>query len=160
MLRWDFVFSLGYLPLHHKQYKQQKNIYIFSYTFQYHSAPFLNLGFTRFVSFAVVEWLFYISWFTSVSIHLFTALVCTSYIYNCFSGFILKYIWIWAMSVHYHLCSRAPCLHSLFIYKFKHNGLKLTLQFQFILFPCTVFLPLSPALSFLQALIIKPILWL
>ena len=49
MLQWDFVFSLGYLPLHHKQLRKIFTFTFFNYTSQFHSAPFLDFGFTRFV---------------------------------------------------------------------------------------------------------------
>ena len=132
MLQWDFVLSLGYFPLHHKEYKQ--NIYIFSYTFQYHSAPFLNLGFTGFVSSVTIEWLFYISWFTSVFIYLFTVLECIT-------------ISVLGLPV-YILCSYMSLSIIAWSSHYNFNSF----------FFCTIFLPLSLVLSFLQALVINPIL--
>ena len=49
MLQWDFFFSLGYLPLHHKKLRKIFTFTFFNYTSQFHSASFLNFGFTGFV---------------------------------------------------------------------------------------------------------------
>ena len=56
MLQWDFVFSLGYLPLHHKQQKINYIIYIhiFNNIFQYHSASLLDFGFNGFCLFLLL----------------------------------------------------------------------------------------------------------
>ena len=90
MLQWDFSFSFGYLPLQHNNVN--KLIITFTFTFSVTHFNFtqlllwildlLDLSFP-----VVVEWLFCILWFTSESIHMFTIIVCTSYIYNCFSRF-------------------------------------------------------------------------
>ena len=51
------MFSSEDLPMHHKKQEINYNIYIhiFNYTFQFHSAPFLDFGFTGFVFSAAVK---------------------------------------------------------------------------------------------------------
>ena len=100
MLQWDFVFSLGYLPLHHKQYKQQKNIYILIYTFQYHSALLLNFGFTGFCLFLLLLincstfslftiiciFLLFTALLNPFAVHLFNS---TNFVYLCQASYFL-----------------------------------------------------------------------
>ena len=119
MLQWDFSFSFGQFPLHHKQYK----IKIFTSSITHLNSTQLLFG----------TWLYWIClfccywvtvlyfWFTSASIHLFTVPMCNNHICNRISGFIHKYIWVWEMSVHSQsLCSGA-CLHILYPYNLFSN---------------------------------------
>ena len=97
-----FFFSLGYLPLHHKQYKT-KIIYIFSCTFQYHSVPFLD--------FLQLYWICLFCYYWVTVLYISVHHVC-KIPYEFFSSCIL---FLPLLGPHFHPCVYSP-VHCTFVH--------------------------------------------